>query len=499
MLRIKYKIQEIDIQEAFEVLFSRKEGLDNAEILQHQKDFGENSIEQKESGKYLILAIKQFTNFFTILLLVSAGICLFAEKIKPGESMNILGYTLIGVSVLNAAFSFFQVFRAEKAMEALKELLPDKVSVKRSGQIQEIHPTQLVPGDIVLLEEGDKIPADCRLLEVQNFKVDNSSLTGESVPIPCKSDPTKKDLLEANNIIFTGCTVSQGKAQAIVFAIGKSTEFGKIAHLSQEVVRTQSPLEKETSNMVKTLTIIAFTMGFIFFLYGFTIGRGVWVNLVFMMGIIVANVPEGLLPTFTLALALGGRKMAEKKVLVKNLNAVEALGATEVICTDKTGTLTENKLKISLYTPPIHSLEFKNNKELFDLSSYSLIASEVLEINGKKKGDPMDVCIHNYWMEKKEELNLDIQFNTLRFFPFDILKKASGGIGEYENGSFYYCTKGAWEEVSQKITKIRINNDVLPITKEQLKKANEHVERLSKKGLRVITIAFNPIEKGQNR
>ncbi|MBU3981467.1 MAG: HAD-IC family P-type ATPase, partial [Proteobacteria bacterium] len=341
------QIQNVNPDEVYSYLSSRPEGLNDHEVEERLLEVGKNSVEVRDQWKWVRSLLKQFTNFFTILLNVSAVICFVADNLQPGESMNVLGWALLGVSFLNALFSFVQEYRAEKAMEALKKFLPPRVLVRRNGNNVEILAEDLVPGDILIVSEGDRIAADGRLVKSGDLVVNNAPLTGESKAQSLHASAVDKRMSESENLVFAGCSVFKGSGEAVIFATGIRTEFGKLAQLSQSIRRSPSPLEYETGRMVKILTIIAVSMGFSFFLYGVFSGRSLWVNLVFMMGIIVANVPEGLLPTFTLSLAIGSLRMAKKNVLVKELKAVEALGAVHVICTDKTGTLTHNQLTIT--------------------------------------------------------------------------------------------------------------------------------------------------------
>ncbi|MDH3870514.1 MAG: HAD-IC family P-type ATPase, partial [Desulfuromonadales bacterium] len=346
------QIQNIPTERVFSTLGSQRQGLNSAEAVERLSEVGRNSVEVRDPGRLVRSLLRQFTNFFTLLLFVSAAICFVAETLQTGQSMVLLGWALAGVALLNALFSFVQEYRAEKAMQALRAFLPPKVEVIRDGKTRTILAELLVPGDLLLLTEGIRVPADARLVETEELVVNNAPLTGEANPIALTAEPVKSRLVESNNIAFAGCLVMRGRGLAVVFATGLRTEFGKLAHLSQAIRRTASPLERQTAHMVRVLTVIAISLGMAFFLYGVFSGRPLSVNLVFMMGIIVANVPEGLLPTFTLALAMGSLRMARKNVLVTNLNAVEALGATQVICTDKTGTLTQNKLSVSRLLPP---------------------------------------------------------------------------------------------------------------------------------------------------
>ncbi len=328
------QIQNIPPDQVYMYLHTRKDGLSAREVRDRLAEVGSNTLEKTKRFVWLKSLGRQFTNFFSVLLDISAGICFIADYVQPGEGMNILGWALLGVSILNAMFSFIQEYRAERAMEELQKFLPQRVMVRRGGKENEILAEQLVPGDLLIVREGDKVPADARLVETQDLVVNNAPLTGESHPVYLTFSAQDTTITESTNVMFAGCMIKKGRGLAVVFATGARTEFGKIATLSHKVKRVSSPLDIETAHMVRVLTIIAVSMGAIFFTYGVISGRSLWINLVFMMGIIVANVPEGLLPTFTLSLAMGSLRMAKRNVLVKGLSAVETLGAVHVICND---------------------------------------------------------------------------------------------------------------------------------------------------------------------
>ncbi len=371
------QIHEVGEGDVFGVLRSRPDGLTGLEVAARRREVGPNRLQPPSRLRWLKSLIKHFVNFFSILLDIAAAVCFIANSIQPGEGMGLLGWALLGVSVLNALFAFAQEMRAERAMEELRKFLPQKVRVRRGGAEQDVLADDLVPGDVMLVSEGDRIAADARLVEAEELLVNNAPLTGESRSQPLKTGPAKGRLIESPNIAFAGCSVLRGNGSAVVFATGYRTEFGKIAALSRDVRRPLSPLQRETNRMVRVLTVIAVVMGMLFFAYGVAIGRSLWVNIVFMLGIIVANVPEGLLPTFTLALSMASLRMAQKQVLVKNLEAVESLGAVHVICTDKTGTLTRNELAIVGVVDPLHGEAITDSAALQSFLKAALIASEV--------------------------------------------------------------------------------------------------------------------------
>jgi sodium/potassium-transporting ATPase subunit alpha len=471
------QIQQLAPEEVYESLGSRPEGLTEKEVAERRLEVGPNSVEIPDPWKWLRQLGRQFTNFFTLLLLFSAGICFVADRLQPGESMNVLGWALAGVALLNAGFSFLQEYRAEKAMAALQKFLPQQVLVTRDSRPQRIRSEELVPGDLLIIAEGDRIPADARLVQGTDLTVNNAPLTGEAKPRLLRSAAVDKRLVESDNVAFAGCSVLRGSGEAVVFATGLRTEFGKLAQLSQEIRHTPSPLERETTHMVRVLTLIAVGMGVSFFLYGVFSGRSLWVNLVFMMGIIVANVPEGLLPTFTLSLAMGSLRMAKKNVLVKGLSAVEALGAVHVICTDKTGTLTRNQLRLTrLATPDGEPMaDRKKEQALLELALY---ASQLRPGGRGLSGDPLDVAI----AERLKAAGGDpgaCGAAVQRHFAFDVDKRRAGGIATTAEGSVF-VVKGAWEVLK-------------PLIAAPPEGADQAVHRLAGAGLRVIAVAWRPL------
>ena len=490
------QIPNLSASQALLSLGSSPEGLAAAEAADRLREVGRNSVEIRDPWRLLRSLLRQFTNFFTLLLFTSSAICFVAEQLQPGQSMDVLGWALGGVALLNALFSFIQEYRAEKAMAALRQFLPQRVEVLRDGRTVLLLAEALVPGDLLLLKEGDRVPADARLVKAEELTVNNAPLTGEAQPITLTSSPVASRLVESNNIAFAGCLVLRGSGQAVVFATGLRTEFGKLAHLSQQVSREASPLERQTSHMVRVLTVIAVGLGLSFFLYGMFSGRSLWVNLVFMMGIIVANVPEGLLPTFTLALAMGSLRMARKNVLVTSLNAVEALGAVEVICTDKTGTLTLNQLAVTQLVRFRDKSEIDDPEQRRQLLELALCASEVHKTQQGFGGDPLDAAI----AESLQSSGADPEQTTRRqqhHFVFDVEKKRAGGIGEVGDRKVF-VVKGAWEVIRPMLSAtLAPGGEELRTDQNVLDQAEATMEELAARGLRVIAVAYRQLDTGQ--
>ncbi|MBU0481058.1 MAG: cation-transporting P-type ATPase [Proteobacteria bacterium] len=328
-------------------LKSSEDGLAGSRVERLHREFGPNRLEQAEKKNYLLSYLGQYTQFFAILLEVAAALSFVADRFSPGEGMDILGYAILGAVIVNATFTFWQEYRADKAMEALLRLMPTMVTVRREGEVVSVAAEEIVPGDIMLLEEGDKVAADGVLLEANSLYLNLSSLNGESAPASRTLEPgAARRALDAKNMVFAGTTVTTGSGIAVATATGGATEFGRIASLTRNVGKSLTPMQREIIHITRILTIIALLMGLVFFALGLFSGKGPLLASIFALSLIVANVPEGLLPTITLSLSLASQRMARRNALIKNLDSVETLGSATVICTDKTGTLTRNEMTL---------------------------------------------------------------------------------------------------------------------------------------------------------
>ena len=337
------------VPEVYASLDTTSSGLTQAQAESRIGVYGKNALREVKGIPLSKKLLANFTHLMAIMLWIAGAAAFIAQ-------MPQLGIAVWAVNLINGAFSFWQEFRAEKATEALKKLLPTYTRVLREGAEQKILVEDLVPGDIILLGEGDSISADCRLVSSAELRCDQSTLTGESRPVAKTITTFQQEgmsFTEMPDIVFAGTHVAAGTGKAVVFATGMDTEFGKIANLTQEVGEELSPLQKEMKIATRVITFVALGVGAVFFVLAYFLGR---VNLadsfIFTVGMVVAFVPEGMLPLVTLSLAMGSQRMAKRNALIKKLSAVETLGCTTVICTDKTGTLTQNEMTVrNLWVP----------------------------------------------------------------------------------------------------------------------------------------------------
>ena len=335
------------VAELFELFKSDKRGLSSGNAEERLTQYGRNELRVRKEVPEIVKFLSQFKNFFALLLIAGSALALFAEELDPDKGNLYIAIALFGVTILNAIFTYIQQYQSEKIMESFRKMMPTMVRVYRDGEEVELEAGMIVPGDIIRLGEGDKVPADGRLLESHLLRVDMSSLTGESEAIHLDSHHQHENLMESHNMVFSGSLVESGDGLVLVCATGMNTQIGRIVQLTKETAVVETPIGKELKYFIRIISTIAIILGILFFIVSVAIGNGKISSLIFAIGIIVANVPEGLLPTVTLALAMASKRMARKNALIKNLESVETLGSSTVICTDKTGTLTQNRISVN--------------------------------------------------------------------------------------------------------------------------------------------------------
>ncbi|OUS17359.1 ATPase [Gammaproteobacteria bacterium 50_400_T64] len=478
---------------------SSKEGLTNKEVIERQGKYGPNELRVKQDTPAYIRFLKQFANFFAILLMVGGALALVAEQLDPGQGNLYIASALFGVVLLNALFTFIQEYQSEKIMDSFREMMPSTVRVRRDQLVHEVEASELVPGDVILLAEGDKIPADGRLLQSSELKVDMSSLTGESEAVLLDCTSHHKNLLESRNMVFSGSLVQSGNGEVLICSTGMDTQIGKIVQLTKEADTVETPIRKELQHFIKIIGTIAISLGTLFFLVSIGIGKGSIGSLIFAIGIIVANVPEGLLPTVTLALTMASKRMAKKNALIKNLESVETLGSTTVICTDKTGTLTQNRISVHRIVTPDTTYSFGlgnvlAGRELKNLRRIMALCNNAQLTGSGFIGDPTEAallaCVRD--IGEIEDLSPCERINEQ---PFTSATKYMVSLNQSPDGDFSEAyLKGAPEVVFGFCDKVLMNGELVERNAETDNWFKTTLNEMAGSGERCLGFAYQPTQ-----
>ncbi|ONN75244.1 haloacid dehalogenase [Lacticaseibacillus rhamnosus] len=502
-------------------LHTTSTGLSQQEASTRLAKYGENTITREKQASQLLIFLKNFTSVMAILLWVSGFVAILSGTLE-------LGIAIWLVNIINGIFSYWQEHEAQKATNSLMKMLPTYTQVYRDGKLQQVNATQIVPGDVFNLQAGNAVPVDARLIKATSVQVDQSALTGESVPESKKVafDAGQGEFAESN-LVYAGTTVGAGTATAVAFATGMHTEFGRIAALTQQQKRSLSPLQLELNRLTKQISLIAISLGVLFFVAAiFFVHYPVAQSFIFALGMIVAFIPEGLLPTVTLSLAQGVQRMAKKHALLKDLNSVETLGETTVICSDKTGTLTQNQMTVDHVWTPAHTYTvtgqgYVNNGEIqlngqpihygsdpdLDLL-IRLVAfnndTEVEPAKGKARpkilGTPTEASLVILAQKSGIDTNAYTQkFPRLKELPFDSDRKRMTTIHQHDPQTLSICTKGSLSDLLPHCDTIQENGKVRPLTqadKDAIDAANRKYAAL---GLRSIATAYREIPQAADK
>lgn len=520
---LKEKILYVGITEACRMMGSDIRGLSEQEAQKRLAQYGENELAQKKKDSMLKKFFANFTSLMA-LLLWAGGIMAIASGALE------LGISIFCVNLINGLFSFFQEFKAEKATNALQKMLPSYARVVRDGKEQKILASQIVPGDIMILEEGDKISADARILQSNDFRADQSTLTGESNPIRKNGEALQKECsyLEAENMVFSGTAAAAGTCRALVVSTGMNSEFGQIANLTQNTKKTLSPLQKELNILTKQIAIIAFGIGLVFFIIAVLLVKDPWMeSFLFALGMVVAFIPEGLLPAVTLSLALAVQKMAKEHALVKKLSAVETLGCTNVICSDKTGTLTQNEMTVNHiwnlraemtvtgegYAPDGEIRDgdtvvtAQKSSALRLLLSGAALCSNAKLIppeEGKTRytvlGDPTEACLGVAAQKAGlSSAELEQHYPRIMELPFDSRRKRMTTVHQlrepFEGTSRLAFVKGSPKEVMELCQRCFDGSESRPMQPQDRDRIMQANDKYAKDGLRVLAVAYRPLRK----
>ncbi len=498
---------QLSIDEVFSKLGSKKEGLSDKEVKKRREESGANVIEGKEQKSLFKLFLEQVNNPI-IYLLVGAAVISFAFGDIPE------GIAIIVVIVLNTAIGFWMEYQARTSIKALKKLDRLETSARRNGEVIKVDAADIVPGDVIELEAGDVVPADARVFSYTELKVDESPLTGESLPVEKNEEPVDKDteLAERINMLYKGTAVTNGKVQAVVTSTGKSTEIGKISEMAEREEKDNIPLNKKLRKLSHRLIWVTAGLAAVFFAIGWLSGKELYLMLQTAIAWTVAAIPEGLPIVASIALARGMLRLAKRNVLVKKLAAVETLGETTVIFTDKTGTLTENKLTLESIVCPGNSIKVKElrKKNKSDNSAEENSSDECLkhtfrvsvfcndasqDDEGNFKGDPLDVSLLEYFKEYDAEKTEELQkLELINEDPFDSESKFMGTAHIVED-ELYISGKGAAEPILSRSKSYLDNGKVKDISEDFKKEWLKKNEELSGKGLKVIACSYKSMDK----
>jgi sodium/potassium-transporting ATPase subunit alpha len=493
-------ISRLSVDDALASVRSSFAGLSSAEAQRRLREFGSNRIETVQREPAVLRLLREFVRFFSVILWCAAALAFLAEWLDPGHGMARIGYAVVVVILVSGIFSFWQEYRIERTLSALRRLLPQQVGVIRDSAVSLLPAEDIVVGDVIVLEAGDNVPADCRLIEGFGVRVNNATVTGESISRALNIAPaTEPELLHSKNILLAGTSVVSGEGRAVVFATGGLTEFGRIAHLSQRYDAVASPLRRQLAYLSRLIAVLAICIGFAFFVVGNLIALPFWEDFIFSIGIIIAMVPEGLLPTLTLSLALVAQRMAKRNVLIRHLTSVEALGSATVICTDKTGTLTENRMRVrelflgseAILLPNKHPDIEVRHHDFFICAAY---CHDLRTVNarrdGKFIGDAMELALIEM---AADYINPSQVYPRLDEISFDSDRMRQAVVHDMPEGPVLYC-KGAPEAVLPLCDRIHLDDHNLALDTAEREHIVAAQNAMTGRGLRVLAFASRPLK-----
>jgi calcium-translocating P-type ATPase len=503
------KIDTVPLGELFSALGSSAAGLTPERARELLTEHGRNALPAPHRRSWWRQLASQFTDLFAIVLLVASTVTFLAYALEEPRQAGTaqLAVAIAGVVVLNAAIGFTQEYSAERTAQTLQAMVPHHCRVLRGGRPDEVPVQDLVPGDVVMLEAGDTVPADCRLVEAHDLAVDNAAITGESVPVSRVADPAPAgEAPEARDRVFMGTDVVTGVGRGLVYATGRSTQFGRIYGLTAAAPRQKTPLQREVAWMARRVACTALAVGLLLFAVRLPTGQGAVSSFVFALGVMVALVPEGLPATLSVSLALGVRRMARHQALVKKLVAVEALGSTTVVCTDKTGTLTQAEMTVvRLWVwdreHTVTGVGYGPRGEVSDPAPVrTLLRSAALCCDARllppAEGERWRVLgdtTEGALMVAAAKAGIDLAVEEaaaprIAEHPFDPERKLMSTVCEGHQGLRVHV-KGAPTEVLSRCTRLDDRGEAVELTAARRARVREEADRMAAEGLRVLAVA----------
>ena len=485
------------VEDVFKEVQSSPSGLSSQEAASRLEKYGANTLQEGKKKSLLEKFVDQFKDFMILVLLVAAVVSMFAHQGEPDPTDAII---ILAVVLLNAVLGVFQESKAEEAIEALKKMASPVASVLRDGHVEHVKGEDIVVGDIVILEAGDVVPADMRLFEVNTVKIEESALTGESVPVD-------KDLVipagdevgigDRTNMAFSSTNVTYGRAVGVVTSTGMNTEVGKIANMLANTEEGKTPLQENQDALGKWLTIMILVIAVIIFVVGMLRGNEWTHMLLTAIAIAVAAIPEGLPAISTIILALGTQKMAQRNALVRKLPAVETLGGVEIICSDKTGTLTLNQMTVEkmVYDNEIHDASEEISKDNIALRVMNLANDTKISQDNSLLGDPTETAMVQYGLDKNYDVREElVNIPRIAEVPFDSIRKLMTTIHQLEDGKYLVATKGAPDMLLDRVTKIEKHGEVSAFTEDDRTTLMKLNKEMATQALRVLAMAYKVID-----
>lgn len=485
------------VEDVFKEVQSSPSGLSSQEAASRLEKYGANTLQEGKKKSLLEKFVDQFKDFMILVLLVAAVVSMFAHQGEPDPTDAII---ILAVVLLNAVLGVFQESKAEEAIEALKKMASPVASVLRDGHVEHIKGEDIVVGDVVILEAGDVVPADMRLFEVNTVKIEESALTGESVPVD-------KDLViptgdevgigDRTNMAFSSTNVTYGRAVGVVTSTGMNTEVGKIANMLANTEEGKTPLQENQDALGKWLTIMILVIAVIIFVVGMLRGNEWTHMLLTAIAIAVAAIPEGLPAISTIILALGTQKMAQRNALVRKLPAVETLGGVEIICSDKTGTLTLNQMTVEkmVYDNEIHDASEEISKDNIALRVMNLANDTKISQDNSLLGDPTETAMVQYGLDKNYDVREElVNIPRIAEVPFDSTRKLMTTIHQLEEGKYLVATKGAPDMLLDRVTKVEKHGEVSAFTEDDRTTLMKLNKEMATQALRVLAMAYKVID-----
>lgn len=461
-------------EDIFKTLNSNIDGLDSKEAKKRLNDYGQNIILNKNKTPLILRFLKQFNDTMIIILLVVAVLLYFYGCFYSHEYTDTI--VILFVVFINAIVGFIQEEKSALILKDLKKYETSTSKVKRDDKILIINTKELVPGDIIYLESGETVPADIRILRCENLKVDESALTGESIPVQKSADVLKENLIiqEQKNMLFLGTNITNGKCTGIVVSTGKNSELGKIALSLNEIDRIETPLQLKIKELSKKITLIVFVILIFIFILALINKYTILEIIMLCSSLAVAAIPEGLPTVITITLSVGISNLAKKKTVVKQMQAVETLGAIDIICSDKTGTITQNKMTVKD--------EYVIDEKM--LNYICALCNDGLIYKDKYVGDPTETCLYDYLYNKKiNSLNLRKKCERLLDVPFDSDRKMFTTLNKIDDNVYVLC-KGSMDSLIEKVN----------LSKTQKEEVLDKVKNFSKNALRTLGFAYKKLD-----